>query len=112
MDTSFERSHSNSHLVPSDDIFPRNLEQCDSGLHTQIMAPKMDQRKALGERNVRFFKNTPGTLAPHSSAIRASGEKEEPVQGDHSSCVKPPVDSKNKDCVLVHGPHTKTELLL
>ena len=28
------------------------------------------------------------------------------MQGDHSGCVKPPVD--NKSCVLVHGPHTRT----
>ena len=33
------------------------------------------------------------------------------LQGDHSGCAKPPVDIKTKDPFLVHGPHTKTELL-
>ena len=28
------------------------------------------------------------------------------LMGDHSDCLKSPVDTK-KGCVLVHGPHTK-----
>ena len=33
------------------------------------------------------------------------------LQGDHSGCVKPTVDLKTKVAILVHGPHTKTQLL-
>ena len=33
------------------------------------------------------------------------------VQGDQAPCSKHPVGTKTKGCVLVHGPHTKTELL-
>ena len=32
------------------------------------------------------------------------------VQGDHTRCSQPPVDTK-KGCILVPGPHTKTELM-
>ena len=63
----------------------------------------------LGESRVRQDDRPQAlqAVAGHQGCLHG---KLKDLQGDHSGCVKHSHWKQNKSCVLVHGPHTKTEI--